>query len=150
MARLSLHYLYLDVYFFLFLFLNKPGTHFEPICFSSPLVRSWTICPLNLPLSSLTANSSSNPHLNAIVRPQQRPFSVVAMVNVVWSFPGASILLGTSGTHPSFFFVRTFLTGFFLGNIQANVLSPVTAQNSSPVLTTYANMLKQSTLISKS
>jgi hypothetical protein len=57
-------------------------------------------------------------------------------------------LLGTSGTHPSFF-VRTLLTGF-LGNIQANVLSLVTVQNSSPVSTTCANMLRLSTLISKS
>ena len=53
--------------------------------------------------------------------------------------------------YPSLFFFRSYLSNwFFLGNIQANVLSPVTAQNSSPVLTTYANMLKQSTLISKS
>ena len=108
---MSLHYLYLHVYFFIFSFLNKSGTPFEPICFF-PLVRSWTICPLNLPLSSLTANSSSNPHLNVIVRPQQRPSSVVVMENVVWSFLGASISLGTSGTHSSFF-VRALLTFFF-------------------------------------
>ena len=146
-GQMSLHYLYLDVYFILFLFLNKPGTPFAPICFFSP-VRSWTICPLNLPLSSLTANNSSNPRLNVIVRPQQRPSNVVDMVNVAWSFLGASILLGTSGKQPVFF-VRSLLT-CFLGNIQANVLSLVTVQNSSRVSTTCANMLRQSTLINKS
>ena len=45
---------------------------------------------------------------------------------------------------------RSYLANIFLGNIQANVLSLVTVQNSSRVWTTCANMLRRFTLINKS
>jgi hypothetical protein len=94
---------------FIFFILNKPGTHFVPTLLFSSSPRSWTICPPSLPPSQTVTSSPSS----AIVRPQQRPSSVVATVNVAWSFPGASILLGTSGTHPlSPPIVRTLQTLF--------------------------------------